>query len=220
VLRAAAGLDQVAQAGGRCNREGTRSAADSEVLVFEAPEYGVIRELRINAETGRSVLAAHAEDPFGEAAMRAYFEELYERKGRKALDRSGILPMHEDHKRDLNFPFATIADAMRFIDDVTLPVIVPKEEANPGEVEGWLSALPYAQGVGGLARKLGPYTVGVPRRARAAMVAAGAGVAEAVASDQLGNQFVVLRNLDLYSADFGLDWSDPAFRDVEGLIVG
>ena len=217
VLRAAAGLDQLAQAGGRCNREGRWAPADSEVLVFEAPEYGVIRELRVNAETGRGVLATHAADPFGETAMRAYFEELYTRKGEGALDASGVLQKHEDHKADLDFPFATIADDMRFIDDTTVPVIVPKEEAHPGEVERWVQALPNAKGVGALARKLGPYTVGVPRRARDAMIAAK--VAEAIAPDRLGDQFVILRNLDLYSANFGLDWSDPTFRKIEGMIV-
>ena len=218
VLRATAGLDQVAQAGGRCNREGRRAAADSEVLVFDAPEYGVVRELRINAETGLGILQAYADNPFGEAAMRAYFEELYQRKGKQALDQTGILQLHEDHKGDLNFPFATIAARMRFIEDTMVPVIVPKLEANPGEVGGWLRELPYAQGVGGLARKLGVYTVGVPRRARAAMLAAGA--AEIVAPARLGDQFIVLSNLDLYTADYGLDWSDPVFRDAERLMVG
>ena len=39
VLRASAGLDQIAQAAGRCNREFERSPEESEVLVFTAPEY-------------------------------------------------------------------------------------------------------------------------------------------------------------------------------------
>ena len=34
----------------------------------------------------------------------------------------------------MNFPFETIAAAMRFIDDAMVPVIVAKEEATPGEV--------------------------------------------------------------------------------------
>jgi CRISPR-associated endonuclease/helicase Cas3 len=44
VLRASAGLDQIAQAAGRCNREFSRSPEQSEVLVFQATAYGVIAE--------------------------------------------------------------------------------------------------------------------------------------------------------------------------------
>ena len=39
-----------------------------------------------------------------------------------------MLELCEDHKGDLNFPFETIALAMRSIDETMVPVIVGKED--------------------------------------------------------------------------------------------
>lgn len=126
--------------------------------------------------------------------------------------------MCTERERDLNFPFEGIADAMRFIDDVMVPVIVAKEEAVPGEVKELIHALQFAKGVGRIARQLGRYTVGVPRSARMKMVTAG--VAEIVRREEFGDQFVVLHNFDLYKPETGLEWEDPTFRTAEDMIVG
>ena len=215
VMRAEAGLDQIAQAAGRCNREFKRSAEDSEVLVFASREYPVIRPLRKNAEAGAEMLRTRGEDPFSPDTMRAFFELLYWRHGKEALDRGGVIEMSEDRRGDLDFPFETIAMEMRFIDEEMAPVIVPVEDE--GEVRPLLARLPYATGTGGIARQLGRYAVGVPRKARLAMIAGGA--ATCVAPDRYADQFVVLENLDLYGAEAGLDWTDLSFRTVESLIA-
>ena len=62
---------------------------------------------------------------------------------------------------------------MRFINDMMVPVIVAEEEAVAGEVEELIRALRFAKGVGGIARQLGRYTVGVPRSVRTKMVTEG-----------------------------------------------
>ena len=124
--------------------------------------------------------------------------------------------MCEDHKGDLNFPFQAIAEAMRMIDDVMVPVIVAKEEDNPGEVRALVRPLPFVRGVGGIARELQRYTVGVPRRVRSALIAEGA--AEIIYPEKFEDQFVVLLNLDIYTAEAGLDWSDSTFMQAEALI--
>ena len=218
VLRASAGLDQIAQAAGRCNREFRRSPEESEVLVFKAAEYRVIQSLKAHAESGAEMLKLHQHDPFGPPAMRAFFEMLYSRKGQAELDRPGVLDMCAERAGDMDFPFETIAAAMRFIDDVMVPVIVAKEEATTGEVDALVRDLRFAKGVGGIARALGRYTVGVPRTVRNAMVAAR--VAEVIRQEEFGDQFVVLLNLDLYTAEVGLDWQDITFRSAEAMIVG
>ena len=104
---------------------------------------------------------------------------------------------------------------MRFIDEEMAPVIVPVEDE--GEVRSLLAQLLYATGTGGIARRLGRYAVGVPRKARLAMIAGGA--ARCVAPDRYADQFVVLENLDLYGAEAGLDWTDLSFLTTERLIL-
>jgi CRISPR-associated endonuclease/helicase Cas3 len=148
--------------------------------------------------------------------MKAFFELLYWRKGAAELDKGHVLEDCEDRANDLNFPFETIAEAIRFIDDTMVPVVVPVEDE--GLVESLVEELRWAKGVGGIAHKLGRYTVGVPRRVRSAMLAHG--VAECIRSEEFGDQFVVLLNRDLYRRDTGLFWDDLAFRSAESLIVG
>ncbi|MCB8879381.1 CRISPR-associated endonuclease Cas3'' [Acidisoma cellulosilytica] len=215
VLRATAGLDQIAQAAGRCNREFRRTPEESEVLVFSSPAYKVIPKLRRNAEAGGEVLGLHADDPFSPEAMTAFFRMLYWRHGDDALDDKNVLALCGEKRGDLNFPFADIAARMRFIDDAMVPVIVPVED--DGEVKPLLDQLPYVKGTGGIAQKLGRYTVGVPCAVRAEMLAKGA--VTCIEEAKFGDQFVVLSNLDLYSPEAGLDWSDLTFRKAEGLML-
>jgi CRISPR-associated endonuclease/helicase Cas3 len=217
VLRARAGLDQIAQAAGRCNREFKRAAEESKVLVFTAAEYGVIQSLKANAEAGEEILRLHPDDPFEPPAMQAFFEMLYWKYGQAELDRHGVIRMCAEREGDMSFPFESIAAAMRFIDDVMVPVIVAKEEARAGEVKELVDALRFAKRVGGIARQLGRYTVGVPRSVRTKMIAEK--VAERIRHEEFADQFVVLHNLDLYKPETGLEWDDITFRMAEGMIM-
>jgi CRISPR-associated endonuclease/helicase Cas3 len=213
VLRASAGLDQIAQAAGRCNREGKQAAADSDVLVFQAAEYGVIQSLKANAESGAEILRLHAADPFSPEAIRAFFELLYWRKD-NGLDAGGVLPICEAAGPALDFPFKTIATAMRFIDDAMVPVIVPVEDG--GKAAALLERLRFVDKPDGIARELQRYTVGVPMRVRSALIAQG--LAEMIRQDDFDDQFVRLLHLDLYKPQIGLDWSDPSFIAAERLM--
>jgi len=214
VLRAEAGLDQIAQAAGRCNREFRQTPEESPVLVFSAPGYPVICSLKANAEAASEIMDIHQGDLFAPDAMRGFFELLYWRKGAAELDRGRVVAVCEDHADKSNFPFAEIAQAMRFIDDAMVPVIVPVED--DGAVAPLLEALRRVPSPGALARKLGPYTVGVPRSIRNDLLAQR--VAEVIRPDDFGDQFVVLTNCDLYSAETGLSWDDPTFMATERLM--
>lgn len=215
VLRAEAGLDSVAQAAGRCNREGRRTAEESEVLVFRAPGREPPRSLRANVEAGAETLRLHHVDPLQPEAVEAYFRLLYWRKGADQLDRHGVLAKCEDERRGLEFPFESIAAAVRLIDDAMAPIIVPVEDE--GEAGEWLRSLEFAKYPGGIARRLQRFTVSVPQQVRQALIDQRA--AEVIRQREFGDQFVRLANLDLYRSDVGLDWSDPTFIAAERLMV-
>lgn len=82
VLRAEAGLDSIAQAAGRCNREGSRPLADSEVLIFASDDQWVPPpELQQFAAAAREILRHHGDDLLAPEAIDGYFRLLYWQKG-------------------------------------------------------------------------------------------------------------------------------------------
>ncbi|WP_247893525.1 CRISPR-associated endonuclease Cas3'' [Azospirillum endophyticum] len=227
VYRAMAGLDSIAQAAGRCNRNGELPEL-GRVFVFTSPENEGHRppaELALFARTAADVLRTH-DDPLALDTLRAYFQQVYWLRGDEDLDAAkvgegpdairGILTALCRHRTKHDFPFADIAKAFRIIDSPLVPVIVPYRPAGePDAVPRLLDALRHAPAdkTGGIARDLQPYLVQVPRAARAGLVKAGA--AECIRSDEFGDQFVALVNGDLYHPDVGLDWEDPTFRRFE-----
>lgn len=210
VLRAEAGLDSIAQAAGRCNREGRRRHEDSEVLVFTTlnPDWAPPPELQQFAQAFRMVESKYRDDLLAPEAVRAYFQELYWQKGAKELDSHGLIDLLKASRAD-SLPFETLAAKFRLIDSVMQPVIVPWDD----NAQKALAELPFAQGCGGIARRLQPYVVQLPRPAYDALWRAHA--IEAVAEDRYGTQFMQLVNPRLYDERFGLHWDNPQYLDSQ-----
>ena len=118
VFREEAGLDSILQAAGRCNREGKRPAEESVVTLFraEAP----LPPLFATAHAAAEVVLCAQEDFASEAAIRQYFTELLDLKGRAALDVHRLLARLEEG----TFPFRTIAEEFRLIESDTRTVYV------------------------------------------------------------------------------------------------
>ena len=213
VMRAEAGLDSVAQAAGRCNREGKRPSENSFVWIF-APEdkWQAPPELATQAAVMRLTADSFSDDLLSTQAVAAYFAELYQLKGNE-LDNKKILKMHNDRGQSLDFPFQTIADKFRMIESHMQPLIIPFD----GEAENLISSLHHADHIGGLLRKLQPYTVQIPEKALAALYKAGR--IEPINEKNFGKQFYTLIGLDLYDDVAGLSWDNPYFLQEENSIL-
>ena len=212
VMRAEAGLDSVAQAAGRCNREGKRPSENSFVWIF-APEeqWKAPPELAAQAAVMRLTADSFSDDLLSTQAVAAYFAELYQLKGSE-LDNKKILKMHNDAGQSLDFPFQTIADKFRMIESHMQPLIIPFDV----DAENLISSLHHADHIGGLLRKLQPYTVQIPEKALAALYKAGR--IEPINEKNFGKQFYTLIGLDLYDEVAGLSWEDTSFIKEESLI--
>lgn len=214
VLRAEAGLDSIAQAAGRCNRNKEWPVEHSEVLIFANSQWPPPPDLKQFAQATKTTLAQppYRQAPLSPEAIRAYFEHMYWKKGEQALDEHGVLDMLKGSRPD-NLPLEDVAQHFRLIQDSQQPVIVAWDDAARKTIE----ALRHAEHIGSLARALQPYLVQTPRNAWRKLRDAGA--IQPIAPERWGEQFMELVNPDLYSAQFGLWWDEPTFVSAASLVI-
>jgi len=167
VFRSLAGLDAIAQAAGRCNRNGR--LARGITYVFRSEHRDSERFLRDTAQAADQLLGGGSapplyDDPLSLEAVEHYFR-LYYWSQQERWDRNHILGKYSlANRRDLPFLFSfrDVSNRFRLIEDSGEPVIVPRgdqgQELCSRLRESWV--LPDAR----LLRSLQRYTVQVPRR--------------------------------------------------------
>ena len=191
VFRAMAGLDSIAQAAGRCNREG-RLDGLGQVVVYEPEKPPKMPWLqRCASRAGETLRCLPAEDPLGLAAMRRYFELLYDVQ---ELDKKRIVKrLNASVGSELLFPFKEIAGDFRFIEDEGTAVIIPRQS----EAEELVRQLRFTEFPRPVLRKLQRYSVSVRSRDLAKLRSDGA-------VEMIQDSYPVLRNMAAYSEDVGL----------------
>lgn len=214
VLRAEAGLDSIAQAAGRCNREGKRALKDSDVLVFQSPDWRAPTELEQLAGNMREVMRNHSGSFLSPGALTSYFNFVYRSKGDE-LDKKKILETHNDHCRHLSFPFQNIARDFRMIETRLKPVIIEFDD----KAEKLVRDLEFAENVGAIARQLQVYLVQIPENGFKELLKVGA--VKAIKPEKFGDQFWRLTDPDLYDDEAGLSWDKETlvFMEAEKTII-
>ena len=213
VFRAAAGIDSIAQAGGRCNREGRRDVGD--VFVF-MPEDGLPRgSFRQNAQAAEPVLDRYGDDPLGLKAVEEYFLTLFWRKGERALDQLRVMERMEEGARYFNFPFQEIAKEFRLIKEDTRPVIVPWNAAENAVADPFelIREVEGAKNLAPLFRRFQRWTVTLYEKEWKALEWAGS-----LQQVGPGGMFTILTNPEIYDDEVGLCPEDPARHEPDGLM--
>jgi len=199
VYRAVAGLDSIAQAAGRCNREGKRPTG--LVYVFR-PETGMPKRapgFQRRAEIFEEVAESH-KDLFSPEAVAAFFHRLYQFEG---LDQKGLMDCLFEANAGLplptSFPFTEINALYRFIENDMVSIIVEWDK----RAKDLVQKLEYAQETSAILRKLQAYTVQVYKTELGALFEGGV--------VPLRDQFYVAREGIGYRKDVGLCSDDPTY---------
>lgn len=125
VYRQMAGLDSIAQAAGRCNREGKLSSL-GEVVVFRAEEgvpSGSLKQGQVITEELLGMGGLH--EPLSPATFKNYFER-FNTKG--STDKHGIskdLSVESSKEAPICLKFQTASDKFRMIDQNGIALVVP-----------------------------------------------------------------------------------------------
>ena len=206
VYRAMAGLDSIAQAAGRCNREGKMSGP-GKVFVFEAEKPSNMPWLkRCMTRAAEALRTFPKDDPLGMTMMRRYFELLYDVED---LDHEHIMDLlNPELSSELHWPFAEAARAFRLIQDDSTGIIVAIEP----EARELVRQLRFSDHPRSILRKLQQYSIGVRTKDFAALDAAGA-------LEIIQGEFPLLNNTAAYRDDVGLCVDGGKVLDPESLIL-
>jgi len=208
VYRALAGLDSIAQAAGRCNREGKLDIG--KVVVFVPPKEPYAGPLLRAKNKTVSLLSGGVSDPLARENFTKFFELFYSDTN---LDKEGIedlLHMKNDTLPDdlSDVQFRTAAMKMKLIKDAGRTVFVRYNETGEVLLEKLRVTGPYRE----LMRKLQRYAVNVPEFWFGQLLASGD-------IQEIYADFYAQTSSVLYHPDLGL-LLEGETMSAEQLIVG
>lgn len=157
VYRAFAGLDSIAQAAGRCNREGVLNDGGGlgEVHVFVPPQPAPSGLLRKGEDTMRELLESGV-DPYNPESYRRYFGLFYGKVNDTGVRFNEWLV--KDACPDLAFQFRTAAANFKLIDEQAQRAVIVRYR----ESETWIGRLRFAGPTREIMRHFQRFTVNLP----------------------------------------------------------
>lgn len=115
VYRAMAGLDSIAQAAGRCNREGRLAGRGGRVVVFNPPRSSPSGLLLKAEQAAQRVLTGASGEPLSPANYARYFDLFY--SDVNSHDKEGVMGLLVDNAARGEIQFRTAAQKFRLIPD-------------------------------------------------------------------------------------------------------
>lgn len=197
VYRALAGLDSIAQAAGRCNREGKLSEK-GKVVVFVPPEQTPAGHLRKAVQACISTLQGNVENPLNRHLFTTYFRHFYNAVDLDERKISAMLKI--DSPKTLSVQFRSASEAFRLIDDAASATVVVRY----GESDSLIGMLEAKGAERWLMRKLQRYTIMIPKSMAEKMLKRG----DLTLLPAVPGLYVQADTDNLYSDVFGLVGDD------------
>ncbi len=175
VYRALAGLDAVAQAAGRCNREGNLPEM-GKVVVFVPPKPAAPGLLRKAQQSGKEIMRLTDGDPLTRERFEAYFRHYY--ASLNSLDEANIVSLldmrNSAEARRAEFNFRTAAENFRLIKEEGQTAVI----VNYGESDNLIEALETGKNMEphqrrGILRRLQRYVVNIRAQECSKLMASG-----------------------------------------------
>lgn len=201
VYRSLAGLDSIAQAAGRCNRNGKLPTGHTYIFIPEDQKAEAY--FRETAQVANQLIDLHP-DLLGQDAISNYFDLYYYQQSSRWDSKNILGPEKfrfnpQDKSFPFHFQFASIAKEFQLIENWQVPIIIPFDEKARKLVEDLRNpAIPLHRK---LLRSLQRYTIQISQKLR----------------DQNFRSFETLREGEFhvlispelnYSQDFGLNFDE------------
>jgi len=151
VFRAISGIDSIAQAAGRCNRNGLNKTP-CPVFVFQFPESLECSFFKQAAQSAQKLFDQFPGRLTSPDCVLAYFEDYFW-KNEQRMDGEGILDWCAKAQEG-NIQFKELAK-FKMINSATIPIVIALES----EAIALVQALVYVEHAGGILRKLQRYAV-------------------------------------------------------------
>lgn len=184
VFRELAGLDNILQAGGRCNREGKRAFADTYIFELFSEKKTPSPDERRSITKG---LIKKYPDISCEESIHEYFERLFFLKEREIQQNT----MSQRTQDIISIPFKTYAEEFELIDSAQISLVVSRDKKSSSLIE----TLEYA-GLNTI-RNLQEYTCSVYRWELEDLL-------KQHAVKQYSSGICCLENTDFYDEDIGI----------------
>lgn len=194
VFREIAGIDNILQSGGRCNREGKMDMGDVFVFETDGGNYQTKKksDIIIRANITRN-LFEEFENISTDKCIKEYYGRLLNYKEKKIEENTITAIMGNDLRID-GIPFRTYAESFNFIDNQVIGIVIPCDE-NRGLIKE------LKDGKLSVKRNLQRYSASVNKDEFKELFQIGI-------IETLDCGVCILANTDYYKSDVGLTWEN------------
>ncbi len=164
VYRALAGMDSIAQAAGRCNREGKLNEQGrlGKVVIFQPPKPAPVGLLRKGEDASKSIFRTRDINELFPDLYSEYFKNFY--ASVNDFDKPKFMERLVQESNDFKFQFRTFAQEVRLIDDTVQQGVIVWYQ---GRESNSLELIDYLRRHGPerwITRKLQRFLVNIPKR--------------------------------------------------------